>query len=39
MEQNEDLFARFMNDPDFQRIVAEHLLKQVYDQIREEPAA
>ncbi|NOT02787.1 MAG: type I restriction endonuclease subunit R [Phycisphaerales bacterium] len=39
MEQNEDLFARYMNDPDFQRLVAGHLLKQVYDQIREEPAA
>jgi len=39
MEQNEDLFARYMNDADFQRIVAEHLLKQVYDQIRDESAA
>lgn len=39
MEQNEELFARYMNEPDFQRIVAEHLLKQVYDQIRDESAA
>lgn len=39
MEQNEDLFARYMNEPDFQRIVGEHLLKQVYDQIRDESAA
>jgi len=39
MEQNEDLFARYMNDPQFQKLVAEHLLRQVYNQIREEPAA
>lgn len=39
MEQNEDLFARYMNDPQFQKLVAEHLLRQVYSQIREEPAA
>jgi type I restriction enzyme R subunit len=36
MEQNEELFAKFMNDQDFQKIVREHLLRQVYDQIREE---
>lgn len=39
MEQNEELFAKFMNDADFQRIVSEHLLHQVYEEIREEPAA
>lgn len=39
MEQNEELFARYMNEPAFQKVVAEHLLKQVYSQIREEPAA
>ena len=39
MEQNEELFARYMNDPDFQRIVAEALLRQVYGQIREEGTA
>lgn len=39
MEQNEDLFARYMNEPDFQKIVAEHLLRQVYSQIRDETAA
>ncbi|MBE7457167.1 MAG: type I restriction endonuclease subunit R [Planctomycetia bacterium] len=38
MDQNEDLFARYMNDPAFQKIVAEHLLQQVYQQIREEGA-
>ena len=25
-----------MNDADFRKVVSEHLLKQVYDQIREE---
>ncbi len=39
MEQNEELFARYMNDPDFQRIVAETLLRQVYEQIRNDEAA
>jgi type I restriction enzyme R subunit len=39
MEQNEELFARYMNDPEFQKLVGEHLLRQVYTQIREEPAA
>ena len=36
MEQNEELFAKFMNDANFQKIVTEHLRRQVYDQIREE---
>jgi type I restriction enzyme R subunit len=39
MEQNEDLFAKYMNDPDFKKVVSEHLLRQVYQQIREEGAA
>ncbi len=39
MEQNEELFAKFMNEPDFQKVVQEHLLRQVYDEIREEDAA
>lgn len=39
MEQNEDLFAKYMNDGDFKKLVSEHLLKQVYEQIREEGAA
>ncbi|MEA2238443.1 MAG: type restriction enzyme subunit [Thermoanaerobaculia bacterium] len=38
MEQNEDLFARYMNNPDFQKLVAQMLGKQVYDRIRT-PAA
>jgi type I restriction enzyme, R subunit len=36
MEQNEELFAKFMNDQDFQKIVREHLLREVYSEIREE---
>ena len=42
MEQNEELFAKYMNDKDFQRLVAQHLLHEVYAAIREdtkEPAA
>jgi len=39
MEQNEEIFAKYMNDADFRKVVSEHLLKQVYDQIREEGAA
>lgn len=39
MAQNEELFAKYMNDADFRKIVSEHLLKQVYEQIREEGAA
>ena len=38
MEQNEEIFARFMDDPDFRRVVAERLRREVYDQIREEVA-
>jgi len=34
MEQNEELFARFMNIPEFRRLVEEHLGRQVYEQIR-----
>ncbi len=34
MEQNEDIAAKFMNERDFKDGVSQHLLKQVYDQIR-----
>lgn len=34
MEQNEDIFNRFMSDKDFQRVVEEHLRTDVYEQIR-----
>ncbi len=39
MEQNEELFAKYMNDPAFQKLVTGHLLHQVYRQIREGDAA
>jgi len=39
MEQNEDIFAKYMNDGDFKKVVSEYLLKQVYEQIRGEDAA
>jgi type I restriction enzyme R subunit len=37
MGQNEDITARFMNDADFKRLVGQHLLKQVYEQINTPP--
>ena len=36
MEQNEDITAKFMNEKQFKDIVGKHLLKQVYEQIRNE---
>lgn len=39
MEQNEDLFAKYMNDADFKKLVSEHLLRQVYEQIRQDNVA
>ncbi len=39
MEQNEELFAKYMNDADFRKLVSEHLLRQVYEQIRGEGEA
>jgi type I restriction enzyme R subunit len=36
MDQNQEIFARYMNDPDFAKVVAEFLRKQVYEQIRAE---
>jgi len=36
MEQNEDIFARFMNDKEFQKVVSSSLLQQVYEQINAE---
>lgn len=34
MEQNEEIFAKYMNDPAFRRLVDDHLLAQVYSDIR-----
>ncbi len=39
MEQNEDIFNRFMSDKQFQQLVEETLRHQVYDQIRQEQTA
>ncbi|MEW6116421.1 MAG: type I restriction endonuclease [Nitrospirota bacterium] len=36
MEQNEEITAKFMNEKGFQETVAQHLLRQVYEQIRTE---
>jgi type I restriction enzyme, R subunit len=36
MEQNEEIFARYMNDKDFQQVVTNVLLRQVYKQIHAE---
>jgi type I restriction enzyme R subunit len=33
MEQNEEITARFLNEPEFQQIIGQALLEQVYDQI------
>ena len=40
MDQNQEIFTRYMNDKDFQQLVSEWLRKQVYDQVRaQEPGA
>ena len=36
MEQKEELFAKYMNEPNFQQLVQEHLMRQTYEEIREE---
>ncbi len=33
MDQNEEIFARYMNDPDFQKAIAALLSKQVYERL------
>ena len=39
MEQNEELFAKYMNDSDFKKLISALLAQQVFEQIRDEPAA
>lgn len=39
MDQNEEITAKFMNEDRFREAVSKHLLKEVYDQIREEGKA
>jgi len=36
MEQNEEITAKFLNDKEFQQVVGQHLLKEVYEHIRSE---
>jgi type I restriction enzyme, R subunit len=36
MDQNQEIFARYMNDPAFANVVVDALRKQVYEQIRTE---
>lgn len=38
MDQNQEIFARYMNDKDFQKVVAEWMRKQVYEQVRQQSA-
>ena len=36
MDQNEEITAKFMNEDQFRQMVSQHLLKDVYEQIRSE---
>ena len=36
MEQNEEITAKYLNEKEFQEVVGQKLLKQVYEQIRKE---
>jgi type I restriction enzyme R subunit len=36
MEQNEEITAKYLNEKDFQKVVGQELLKQVYEQINSE---
>lgn len=36
MDQNEEITAKFMNEDQFRKAVSQHLLKDVYEQIRAE---
>jgi type I restriction enzyme R subunit len=36
MDQNEEITAKFMNEDQFRETVSQHLLKEVYEQIRDE---
>ena len=39
MEQNEDIFARFMNEKEFQNLVSEWISEKIYTRLRAEHAA
>jgi hypothetical protein len=36
MDQNEEITAKFMNEDQFRDTVSKHLLREVYEKIREE---
>jgi type I restriction enzyme R subunit len=38
MEQNEDIFARFMNEKDFQALVSDWISRKVYSRFRQPPS-
>ena len=38
LDQNEDIATKFMNEKEFKGLVADKLMKDVYDQIRTEAA-
>ncbi|HVW99494.1 MAG TPA: hypothetical protein VHA52_03505 [Candidatus Babeliaceae bacterium] len=38
MDQNEEFFARFMNEPDFQKFITEGLAEQSYNKIKVQKA-
>jgi type I restriction enzyme R subunit len=35
MEQNEEIFARYMNERDFRTLVAEWMSRKIYSRLRE----
>ena len=37
MEQNEDIFVRFMNEGDFKRVVADWVSRTVYGRLKRSP--
>jgi type I restriction enzyme R subunit len=37
MEGNEEIFKRLMNDDEFRTVATEHLVREVYEQIRASP--
>jgi type I restriction enzyme R subunit len=39
MEQNEEITAKFMNEDQFREAISQHLMKEVYEKIREENEA
>ena len=36
MEQNENITSKFLNDPEFKKIITSFLIRQVYERVRKE---